>query len=74
MSKEATGQYGERLGSTTYWSRLNHSSALQELLGESPSYHSMLLATGSRANDAIEEIYEDLSAIGSQIRYVPASN
>ncbi len=34
----------------------------------------MLQRLGSQANDAIEEVYEDLSELGSKIRYLPSSD
>ena len=74
MSKEATGQFGARLGSPAYWIRINRASGLRDLMGPEPEYHAMLQRTGSRASAAIDEIYDDLASQGSKIRYISSSN
>ena len=70
MSKEATGQSGVKLGSTSYWNRINRTAGLHNLMGDEMTYHATLRMVGSRASDAIEEIYEDLAHQGSKIRFI----
>lgn len=70
MSKEATGQSGAKLGSTSYWNRINRTAGLHDLMGDETTYHATLRMVGSRASDAIEEIYEDLAHQGSKIRFI----
>ena len=70
MSKEATGQFGVKIGSREYWSRINRDVMLGSLMEDKTDYRAMLQRLGSRADDAIEEVYEDLSELGSKIRYL----
>jgi len=74
MSKEATGQSGAKIGSSEYWSRANHTTMLGGLMGSKTSYQATIGQLGTKAAAAIEEIYEDLSALGSKIRYLPSSD
>lgn len=74
MSKEATGQYGAKLGSSEYWSRVNHATILGGFMGAETSYQAILRELGQRASAAIEEIHGDLSNLGSRIRYLSASD
>lgn len=74
MSKEATGQFGAKIGSREYWSRINRSAMLGSLMGNKTNYRTMLQQLGTRANGAIEEIYADLSQLGSKIRYLSSSD
>jgi len=74
MSKEATGQSGAKIGSSEYWSRINHTTMLGGLMGSKTSYQATIGQLGTKAAAAIEEIYEDLSALGSKIRYLPSSD
>ena len=74
MSKEATGQYGAKLGSSEYWSRVNHATILSGFMGAETSYQATLRELGQRASAAIEEIHGDLSNLGGRIRYLSASD
>ena len=74
MSKEAVGQFNIKIGSSEYWSRLNRSALLGSLMDSNTNYQSTLRALGARASDAIEEIYEDLSKLGTQIRFLDSSD
>ena len=74
MSKEATGQMGTIIGSDTYWSRVNHTTMFGGLMGSKTSYQATLRQLGTKAATVIEEIYEDLSTLGSKIRYLPSSD
>ncbi len=74
MSKEATAQLGVKLGSSEYWSRINRDTILGDLLGSGTDYRSALGKLGARARDTIEDIYDDLSELGSKIRYLPSSD
>lgn len=74
MSKEATGQMGAKIGSREYWSKVNRGAALGSLMEERTNYRATLQQLGTRASGAIEEIYADLSALGSKIRYLPSSD
>ena len=74
MSKEATAQLGVKLGSSEYWSRINRDTLFGDLLGSGTDYRSALGKLGARARDTIEDIYDDLSELGSKIRYLPSSD
>ena len=74
MSKEATGQMGTIIGSDMYWSRVNHTTMFGGLMGSKTSYQAALRQLGTKAAAAIEEIYEDLSNLGRQIRYLSSSD
>ncbi len=43
-------------------------------MGDKTNYRTMLQQLGARANGAIEEIYTDLSELGSKIRYLSSSD
>lgn len=72
MSKEAVGQMNSKIGSSEYWYRVNHNTMLGGLMGAKTNYQATLRELGSRASRAIEEIYGDLSSLGSQIRFLDA--
>lgn len=74
MSKEAVGQMNTKIGSSEYWSRVNHNTMLGGLMGAKTSYQATLRELGGRASAAIEEIYGDLSTLGSRIRFLDSSN
>ena len=74
MSKEATAQLGVKVGSSEYWSRINRDTLFGDLLGSGTDYRSALGKLGARARDTIEDIYDDLSELGSKIRYLPSSD
>ena len=74
MSKEATGQFGTKLGSDAYWSNIHRSTILDRWLNAKTNYRSALQALGARAAAAIEDIYDDLSKLGRQIRYLPSAD
>ncbi len=74
MSKEADGQMNTKIGSNEYWSRLNRGTMLASLMDSNTNYQATLHQLGTRASQAIEEIYEDLSEQGSRLRFLPASN
>ena len=74
MTKEATGQMGTIIGSDTYWSRVNHTTMFGGLMGSKTSYQATLRQLGTKAATVIEEIYEDLSNLGRQIRYLSSSD
>ena len=74
MSKEATAQFGTKLGSNEYWSRINRDTIFGGLLNSGTDYRSALEKLGTRARSTIEDIYDDLSKLGSKIRYLPSSN
>lgn len=73
MSKEATGQFGIKLGSPSYWAKLNSAARLHNLMGSEPKYDRMLRQTGNRASAAINEIYDDLASQGRKIRYIASA-
>ena len=64
MSKEATGQFNVKIGGKEYWSRLNLNAMFGSLMEDRTDYCAMLQRLGSRASEAIEEIYNDLSELG----------
>ena len=74
MSKEAVGQMNAKIGSSEYWSRVNHNTMLGGLMGAKTNYQATLRELGRRASEAIEEIYGDLSSLGSRIRFLDSSN
>ena len=73
MSKEATGQLGTKLGSSSYWAKLNSAAGLHNLMGSELKYYRMLQQTGNRASAAISEIYDDLASQGRKIRYISST-
>jgi len=74
MSKEAIGKMNAKIGSSEYWSRVNHNTMLGGLMGAKTNYQTTLRALGAKAAEAIEEIYADLSTLGSRIRFLDSSN
>ncbi len=74
MSKEATGQFGTKLGSDAYWNNIHRSTILDRWLNAKTNYRSALQAFGVRAAAAVEDIYDDLSKLGRQIRYLPSAD
>ena len=74
MSKEAVGQINTKIGSSEYWSKLNRSTILGHLINSRTDYQATLRALGRRASAAIEEIYGDLSSLGSKIRFLDSHN
>lgn len=74
MSKEATGQFGAKIGGSEYWSGVNHATILGGFMGAETSYQAILRELGQRASAAIEEIHGDLSNLGGRIRYLSASD
>ena len=74
MSKEAVGQFNTKIGSSDYWSRLNRSTPLGSLMDSKTNYQTTLRTLGEKASKAIDEIYADLSKLGTLIRYLPSSD
>lgn len=74
MSKEAVGQFNTKIGSSDYWSRLNRSTLLGGLMDSKTNYKATLRTLGEKAAKAIDEIYADLSKLGTLIRYLPSSD
>ena len=74
MSKEAVGQFSNKIGSSDYWSRLNHGTLLGRLMDSKTDYQATLRSLGEKASKAINEIYEDLCNLGTQIRFLPSSD
>jgi len=74
MSKEATGQMGVIIGSDSYWAKINNSTLFGSLMGSRTDYQAAIGQLGTKAAAAIEEIYEDLSKLGANIRYLPSSD
>jgi len=74
MSKEAVGQMNAKIGSSEYWSRVNHNTMLGGLMGAKTNYQATLRELGQRASGVIEEIYGDLSSLGSRIRFLDSHN
>lgn len=74
MSKEAVGQFSTKIGSSEYWSRLNRSTLFGSLMDSKTNYQATLRTLGEKASNTIEEIYKDLSKLGTQIRFLDSSN
>ncbi|WP_352415763.1 hypothetical protein [Oscillibacter ruminantium] len=75
MSQEAIGENEAVLGSSQYWNRVNRSTFFGGLMGR-PSetdYHETLRAVGSRAGNAVEEIYDDLQRHKNQLSYIDSN-
>ena len=61
MSREATGSHGQILGSLSYFSQINRSTFWGNLQhGEGFDYYRVLRELASRADGAINSIYDDL--------------
>ena len=65
---------GVIIGSSDYWSRVNRGTLFGSLMDSKTNYYAVLRTLGTRASDTIEKIYEDLTELGSRIRYLPSSN
>ena len=74
MSKEAAGQMGAKIGSSEYWYRVNRSTLLGNVMGSNTNYQTTLRALGTKAAEAIEEIYRDLEKLGTRIRFLPSGD
>lgn len=74
MSKEAVGQMGAKIGSSEYWYRVNRSTLLGNVMGSNTNYQTTLRALGTKAAEAIEEIYRDLEKLGTRIRFLPSGD
>lgn len=74
MSKEAVGQFNTKIGSSDYWGSLNNGTLLGRLMGSKTDYYATLHSLGEKASKAIDEIYEDLCNLGTQIRFLPSSD
>lgn len=72
MSKEATGENGVILGSGEYCGRVNRSTLFSNLMRRSAetNYYETLRKAGGRAEDMIEEIYDDLQEHKRQLSYI----
>lgn len=75
MSKEAIGENGAVLGSSQYWNRVNRSTFFGGLMGRpsETNHHETLRAVGSRAGNAVEEIYDDLQRHKNQLSYIDSN-
>lgn len=75
MSREATGSHGQILGSLSYFSQINRSTFWGNLQhGEGFDYYRVLRELASRADGAINSIYDDLQRRKEALIAIPESD
>lgn len=76
MSKEAIGENWFILGSSGYWERVNRETIFGRMMQDASdtNYQQTLQEMGSRANEAVEEIYDDLQEHIKSVRAIPSDH